>query len=127
MGSAFAVEDQLKAACTVHDYDAAHILGVYHLGKHNGVPDRRWFLKNFTFTSGQLLGYVREKGVARLLLDSSYDQRGFPSAYMTEKDGCYEVGWFDGKRTAQRSFDDIDEAAADFVLAFWGLGRLPLP
>lgn len=121
-------EDQLYAACRVyHGYETAKKLHLYHPGNLNGVPSREWFRGNFEFSQRELMDYIqRNEGLAFKLLNWSIDNRGVPSAYMVPVDNGYTVGWFDGERHDERFFGNIELAAADYVLAFWGLPRLKL-
>jgi len=118
-------EQALAAACTVHAYDASRILDVRQAGKMNEVPDRAYFVGVFSFSSDQLLGYIKEHvGLAQQLLAKSGDQRASPSAYIEAAGDGYEVGWYHDGRSQIQFHDSIDHAAADFVLAYWKLPRL---
>lgn len=93
----------------------------------NGVPDSEWFRERFTFTSDELLRYIRAAGIGQHLSDKAGDNRGFPNPYLIDRQGGYEVGWVEVdpvRHSAKRFFVDLDEAAADYVLAYWQLGRL---
>lgn len=93
-------------------------------GKRNGVPDREFFRAVFTFSQGSLLRYVESHpGLAQKLLEKSEDQRSTPSAYMSPRETGYDVGWYDYGYAQVQHHRRIEDAATDFVLAFWGLPR----
>ena len=58
------------------------------------------------------------------LLSQSCDKRFTPSTYLEEVSGRYKVGWYDESREHERSFSDLAEAAADYLLFSFGRGRL---
>lgn len=123
------LERQLAAACTVYPYEASRILDVRVPGNPNAVPDREWFAPHFTFTPEQLREYITEDPLrAGQLITRSLDQRTMPSAYVVDdENGLYEVGWFDGDKHDIVRYEHVEDAATDFVLAYWGLPRLRKP
>ncbi len=121
--SKYSIEKQLEAATSVYPLEAAKILGANVPGESNGVPSRSWFAERFTFQYDDLIGFLkksrenRERVIAR-----SLDTRAGESAYVVLlDDGTYEVGYFDGARKDVVRHTDEAAAAADYVLAFWGL------
>jgi hypothetical protein len=115
---------QLAAACTVHNYEASRLLDVRQPGRLNEVPDREFVKNIFKFSRTDLFEYIRANpGLADALHGRSLDQRGTPSAFMEDAPGGYKVGWFDGSEKELRFHERIEEAAADFVLGFWGMPR----
>lgn len=115
---------QLAAACTVRRYEASRLLDVRQPVNLNEVPDQGYFNSIFDFSETELAEYIRANpGLAETLHGRSLDQRGIPSAFIVEAPRGYKVGWFDGTEKELRFHERIEEAAADFVLAFWGMPR----
>lgn len=116
-------------ACTVYPWEAARLMEIYHEGRPNGVPDREWFLRLFTFTPQQLHDYLSRSdndGLAEQIKGRALDNRGIPNAYLVRQGDHYEVGWYDYQRTQKRRHKTPIDAAADYVLLFWGLPRADL-
>jgi hypothetical protein len=122
----FTLSELLAAACTVYPYEASRMLDVRKPGNLNEVPDQNYFLSIFNFSKADVLKYVEgHPGLAETLEDKSLDQRCTPSAFMARVGSVYSVGWSgsDGRRSQVRFHKRIEDAAADFVLAFWGMER----
>lgn len=58
------------------------------------------------------------------LLNQSYDKRYSPSTFIEEVGDRIDVGWFDGSRLHVQRFTDVSEAATDYLLFSFGIGRL---
>lgn len=124
------LEEQLRVACTVYPLEAAQLLGIYHEGRRNGVPERDWFVRLFTFTPQVLREYIGrsgDDGLAERIQGRAVDNRGVPNAYLVRDDDRFEVGWYDGDMTQKRKHNSLVDAAADYVLLFWGLPRADPP
>lgn len=130
----FPVEKQLAAACMAHPYEASQILGARYPHRPNEIPSREWLRGQFTFTAQELRAYVLEVPQrAREIENRALDNRTSPGPYIWDLGDGFHVGWYDGPPAQVHDVyfhPDIDEAAADFVLAYWGLPRLggtPVP
>lgn len=124
------LEEQLKLACTVYPWEAARLIETYLEGRPNGVPDRDWFSRLFTFTPQQLRDYISRSdndGLAEQIQGRALDNRGIPNAYLIMQGDGYEVGWYDCERTQKRRHETLVDAASDYVLLFWGLPRADPP
>ena len=116
--------DELAAACSLYP-DACKRLNIPEPEFHGNVASRRHLRDLFTFTGAELRRYIETNpGLAEDLYDKSLDQRSTPSAFMAEARGGYTVGWFDRAPSEEHFHRRIEEAAADFVLTYWGLARL---
>jgi hypothetical protein len=117
--------DQLiAAACTINAYEASRLLGVRQAGNYNGVPDDDFFRAIFTFTEGDLKGYLgRNADTARDLVRRSSENRGIPAPFLRPTADGYIVGLFGSARSRERQYAQLVDAATDFVLSFWGLSR----
>src|SRR4051812_36002058 len=64
-------------------------------------------------------------GVAKDLLNESFDKRWTPASFIDEKDGRYRVGWFSSKSQYEsiRWFSNLPDAATDYLLFSLGRGR----
>lgn len=124
----FAVEKQLAAACMARPYEASQILGVRDEHRPNGIPSRQWLSQQFTFTADELHAYVLELPQrAREIENRALDNRASPAPYIWDLGDGFHVGWYDGPPAQVRDVyfhAHIDEAATDFILAYWGLPRL---
>jgi hypothetical protein len=73
----------------------------------------------------EIAKFFREHpGIAKALLGESSDKRYSPSTFMTENgDGSFRVGWFtrDGQNDSVREFQNLADAATDYLL--FSLGR----
>ncbi|MGV3528250.1 MAG: hypothetical protein ACO1OO_05090 [Flavisolibacter sp.] len=114
---------ELEAACTLTERQAREIL----------ARDKSWFDKiidgkndiKFSFNQYDLLSYLRQRPeLCDKILQFSYDQRCSPATFIEEHENAYRVGWFDKDREEIKTFDKLYEAATDFVLFSWNLGRL---
>jgi len=115
---------ELAAACALYP-DAYKQLNIPEPEFRGNVASRRHLRDRFTFTASELYHYMEiNPGLAESLYGKSLDQRSTPSAFMAEVPGGYTVGWFDRAASEERFHQRIEEAAADFVLAYWGLPRL---
>jgi len=116
--------DELAAACALYP-DACKRLNIPEPEFRGNVASRRRLRCLFTFTGAELRNYIEiTPGLAETLYDKSLDQRSTPSAFMAEVPGGFTVGWFDCGPSEERFHQRIQVAAADFVLAYWGLPRL---
>jgi hypothetical protein len=114
---------ELEAACSLTERQAKEIL----------VRDKSWLDKvigtnneiKFSFNQYDLLSYLRQRPeLCDKILQFSYDKRYSPSTFIEEHENAYRVGWFDNDRKQIKTFDKLCEAATDFVLFSWNLGRL---
>src|SRR5262245_22214408 len=121
-------ELQLEAACSLELCTLNELLGPFGFRWHSGSRSRMSDYKHFfTFSSADLLSYLgRHSATCEKLLIHSYDQRGSPNTFMEEHRGKYRVGRCDrdGKFSDVEEFDELEEAAADYVLFTLGLRRL---
>jgi|GEM_PF-4106007 len=61
------------------------------------------------------------------IYDKALSNRASPAPYIWEVDGGFHVGWYDGAPNGFSEVyfhDGLENAATDFVLAYWGLPRL---
>ncbi len=124
MENQFPVNLQLKAACTVYWWRASQILNFKQAGRVNDVPDGKEFTKRFTFSPIQLHDYLVSRPEAvNAIYNEAVGNRGMPNAYFIGAQVGWEVGWFDGNYSAQRYHLSKVDAATDYVLLFWGMGR----
>lgn len=116
-------EIELEAACSLTERQAKEIL----------VRDKSWLDKiirgnneiKFNFNQYDLLSFLRQRPeLCDKVLQFSYDKRCSPSTFIEEYENAYRVGWFDNDREQIKTFDKLYEAATDFVLFSWNLGRL---
>jgi hypothetical protein len=114
---------ELEAACSLMERQAKEIL----------TRDKSWLDKviggnneiKFSFNQYDLLSYLRQRpGLCDKILQFSYDKRCSPSTFIEEHGDSYRVGWFDKDGQQIKTFDKLYEAATDFVLFSWNLGRL---
>jgi len=114
---------ELEAACSLTERQAKEIL----------ARDKSWLDKiigtnneiNFSFNKYDLLSYLRQRPeLCNKILQLSYDKRCSPSTFTEEYNNGYRVGWFDKDPEHVKTFDKLYEAATDFVLFSWNLGRL---
>lgn len=114
---------ELEAACSLTERQAKEILAL----------DKSWLDKiigtnneiKFGFRQYDLLSYLRRRPeLCEKILQFSYDKRCSPSTFIEEQENTYRVGWFDNDREQIKTFDKLYEAATDFVLFSWNLGRL---
>ena len=114
---------ELEAACSLTEKQAKEIL----------TRNKSWLDKilggnneiNFSFNQYDLLSYLRQRPeLCEKILQFSYDKRFSPSTFIEEHENAYQVGWFDTDREHIKTFDKLYEAATDFVLFSWNLGRL---
>lgn len=114
---------ELEAACSLTERQAREIL----------AHDKSWLDKlvgtnnkiKFSFNQYDLLSYLRQKSeLCDKILQFSYDKRYSPSTFIEEYNEVYRVGWFDKDREQVKTFDTLYEAATDFILFSWNLGRL---
>jgi len=118
----FSIAEQLEIATHMSIIRGLRLLG------ERGIPYLKTFYdmtNYFTFSTQQLRDYIATSGRAPELLQLSYDQRSTPSAYMMEVPDGFEVGWYEGGVDGQdkRFHKDMEEAATDFVLAWWKMPR----
>jgi len=69
-------------------------------------------------------------GIAEALVSESCDKRFSPSTYITQNgDRSYTVGWYPrvNRRQFDRDFDQLADAATDYVLFTLGKGRWAPP
>jgi hypothetical protein len=114
---------ELQAACGLTEQKAREILshGKSWLDRISG--DNKEI--KFSFNQYDLLSYLRQRPeLCDKILQFSYDKRYSPSTFIEEYNGGYRVGWFDKDREQVKTFDKLYEAATDFVLFSWNLGRL---
>ncbi|MDD2799653.1 MAG: hypothetical protein PHV20_13765 [Bacteroidales bacterium] len=113
---------ELEAACSLTERQAKEIL----------AHDKSWLDKvigtnneiKFNFNQYYLLSYLRQRPeLCDKILQFSYDKRCSPSTFIEEYENAYRVGWFDKDREQIKTFDKLYEAATDFVLFSWNLGR----
>jgi hypothetical protein len=124
--------DQLAAACTLSTDDALRVLGVQRPDDPMDPRVREEIGKTFVFSPAELAEYVHNRrGLAEELYAKSVDQRSSPSVFIQETAGGYNVGWIgwgpdrpDYQPSALRFHATLDDAATDFVLAYWQMARL---
>lgn len=125
--STFALEKQTAAACMVHPYEATQILGVRDEARPNGIPSRESLRDQFTFTAHDLHAYIVAAPMrASEIQNRALNNRAIPAPYMKSVNGGFHVGWYNGPPHRFRHVffhHNIDDAAADFVLTYWGLPR----
>ncbi|MDY7094537.1 MAG: hypothetical protein SX243_16320 [Acidobacteriota bacterium] len=74
---------------------------------------------------GEIVTYFRSySDVAERILRQSHGERSMPSTFLREVGGGYRVGWFDDAEGHVQDWDDLAEAAADYLLFSFGRGRL---
>jgi len=114
---------ELEAACSLTERQAREILA-----RNESWLDKIICRKNeikFSFNQYDLLSYLRQRPeLCDKILQFSYDKRCSPSSFIEEHENAYRVGWFDKEREQIRTFDRLYEAATDFVLFSWNIGRL---
>lgn len=122
-------EKEMAAACMVHPYEASQILGVREEHRPNGIPLRESLREQFTFTAQDLHAFILETPMrAGEITNRALNNRASPAPYIWNVGNGFHVGWYDGPPGQVHDVffhQHIDEAAADFVLAYWGLPRLP--
>jgi hypothetical protein len=115
--------NELAAACALYP-NAYERLNIPEPEFRGNVLSREQLRDRFTFTAAELRQYIETNpGLAEDLYDKSLSQRSTPSAFMVEAPGGYSVGWYDDARSEEHFHERIEDAAADFVLAYWGLPR----
>jgi hypothetical protein len=89
------------------------------------VKERAGLQNILIFTNQDLINHLREnlQDCNRLLIES-YDKRFTPSTFIEETGTSYSVGYFDKKKEKVKTWDNIIEATADYLLLSWNLGRL---
>ena len=110
---------ELEAACSLKERQAREILfnNKFVVGNNKDIV--------FSFNQYDLLSYLRRRPeLCDKILQFSYDKRCSPSTFLEENNGSYRVGWFEKDREQVKMFDKLYEAATDFVLFSWNLGRL---
>ena len=127
--SAFPIEKQMEAACMVHPYEAAQILGLRDENRPNGIPSREWLSEQFNFSPQDLHTYILDAPTrAGEIYNRSLDNRSTPAPYIWAVGDGFHVGWYDGPPDGFHGVllhQHMDEAATDLVLTYWGLPRLP--
>ncbi len=114
---------ELEAACSLTERQARVILARDKSGLDKMIGTNNEF--KFSFNQFDLLAYLKYRPeLCDKILQFSYDKRFTPSTFIEEYDHVYRVGWFDKDREQLRTFDKLYEAATDFVLFSWKLGRL---
>jgi hypothetical protein len=117
----------LKAICNYYTDKAITGLKDEHLPTDlvEKVRERTGLQNIFLFTNQDLINHLRtnRKDCDRLLSES-YDKRFTPSTFIEETGTGYSVGYFDKKREEVKTWDNIIEATADYLLLSWNLGRL---
>jgi hypothetical protein len=79
----------------------------------------------FSFNQFDLLTYLRKRPeLCEQILTFFYDKRHTPSTFIEEYKKGYRVGWYDKNREQEKYYDKFYEAATDFVLFSWNMGRL---
>lgn len=113
------IEIEIEAACSLTERKAKEILS----------RDKSWLDNKkeivFSFNQYDLLTYLRKRPeLCEQVLTFSYDKRYSPSTFIEEHANGYRVGWYDKNREQERYYDKFYEAATDFVLFSWNMGRL---
>jgi len=123
-------EIKITAACAYDLREVSEILKPYLIWD-GASEDFRFSTKRgdykpiFDFNKNELVAYLFENPeTCEKILTDSYDKRYTPSSFIAEVPGGYSVGWFDHSRSQVRTFTNLHEAAADYVLLSWDLGRL---
>ncbi len=115
---------ELEAACTLLKSTAREILSQHDL-LADKVPLNYDDRIAFSFSTHDLLTYLAQRpALCESILQFSYDKRYSPSTYIVEADEGYRVGWYENGYEQEKSFGNIYDAVADFVLFSWGMGRL---
>ncbi len=112
-------EIELEAACSLTERKAKEILS----------RDKSWLDNKkeivFSFNQFDLLTYLKKRSeLCEQILTFSYDKRYTPSTFIEEYENGYRVGWYDKNREQEKYYDKFYEAATDFVLFSWNMGRL---
>lgn len=107
---------------------------LWRQNSYDHVKDATRIRDCFTFSQERLLEYIRENQLSDEIYGTALDNRASSSPYISEKGGVYEVGWLEFTtsnhyvtslvHSMQRKHNSLDEAAADYVCAYWGLRRL---
>jgi len=114
---------ELEAACSLVEQQAREILSRNKSWLDKVIGNKKEII--FSFNQYDLLSYLRQRPeLCNKILQFSYDKRCSPSTFVEEYNGGYRVGWFDKDREQVKTFDKLYEAATDFVLFSWNLGRL---
>jgi hypothetical protein len=117
----------LKAICNYYTDKALADLKDEHLPTDviEKVKGRTGLQNIFLFTNRDLLNHLRTNGQdCDRLLSESYDKRFTPSTFIEESGTNYNVGLFDKNREKVKTWDNIIDATADYLLLSWNLGRL---
>jgi hypothetical protein len=96
--------------------------------QHIGVPEARAIVN---LPAPEIAAHFRkDPGLARQLLDDSYDKRFTPSSFITEESsGGFSVGWFSVPRGYEcvKRFSNLADAATDYLLFSSGNPRWTPP
>jgi hypothetical protein len=117
----------LKAICNYYTDKALAELKDEHLPTDlvEKVKERTGLENVFLFTNNDLINYLRtNRQDCDRLLSESYDKRFTPSTFIEEIGTGYSVGYFDKKKEKVKTWDNVIEATADYLLLSWNLGRL---
>jgi hypothetical protein len=70
----------------------------------------------------EIAAYFRQNpSVAEALLTDSYDKRFTPSTFLAQEGEGYRVGWYANGYHCEQSFNNLADAATDYLL--FSLGR----
>jgi hypothetical protein len=120
------VTRELIAACTV-DTSQAYAIAWWlcGVGARSDARRREIFARQIHFNAEELNEYVCGRpGLAAELFDIAGSYRGSdPCAYIEKAGEVYEVGWYDHGRSQIQVHRRFEDAATDFVLAYWHLPR----
>ena len=102
---------------------AAGLVDFYQLiESHTGGPVLTDFRKFLTVTKPELIEYLRQHpGMSErhVMPDSSLaSMHDLPALY--ETGARWAVCWTDhGRKTDEQTYDNLEEAAADYLMAYW--------
>ena len=117
----------LKAICNYYTDKALAELKDEHLPTDlvEKVKQRTGLENVFLFTNKDLVNYLQaNRQDCDRLLSESYDKRFTPSTFIEETGTSYSVGYFDNKKEKVKTWDNVIEATADYLLLSWNLGRM---
>ncbi len=117
---------QLEAACTLELRQMSELLESYGCrwtpGMPYHLPDYKHF---FTFSNDELLAYLHQHPeTCEKLQMHSENQRSSPNTFLQSQGDRYRVGWYESGVKDIQMFDNLEEAAADYVLFTLGFPRL---
>ena len=105
-------EEQFEAATSVYPFSAAQILALARTWSDRPIEN---VARCFTFSRSDLLDFLRRRPERiKNVLKRSLDNRSTPAPYVEEVGNTYLVGYFDGTRRDERTYQDAAEAVVDY-------------